>query len=249
MKLIISPAKKMTVNLDDFDYQGLPVYLKQTRQLLAAMRQLSITELQQLWRTSDRLTQLNFDQLQKMDLTKRLTPAILSFTGIQYQSMAPGILTSAGLAYLQKHLRILSGFYGILKPFDGIVPYRLEMQARLSVDGHTNLYTFWGDRLYQALQVSDDHEPIINLASQEYAKAIKPFLKSTDTFVEIKFGQLIGGQFKVRATRAKMARGEMVHFIAKNQLTNIAGIKDFDSPNYRYSPTLSTHQKMVFIEK
>ena len=91
-----------------------------------------------------------------MDLRGRLTPAVLSYEGIQYQYMAPGVFETGQFAYLQEHLRILSGFYGLLRPFDGVVPYRLEMQARLPVDGHRDLYGFWGDKPARALAGETD---------------------------------------------------------------------------------------------
>lgn len=248
MKLIISPAKKMVTDLNDFDVREKPLYLSKTKQLLTALKNYSYDELQALWRTSDKLTEQNCHQLQRIDLISRLTPAILSYTGIQYQSMAPGVLTASALEYLQNHLWILSGFYGILRPFDGIEPYRLEMQAPLAVNGSHNLYDFWGDRLYRTLRQAGDG-PIINLASKEYAKAVTPYLQADDDWIDVVFGHVSAGKLKTRATRAKMARGEMVRFIAEHQLTNVDDIKDFDSPNYTFDEELSTKQKLVFIDR
>lgn len=247
MKLIISPAKRMIVNTDDFEATELPQYLEKTRHILLAMRQLSYSELQTLWHTSDNLTQVNYDQLQKINLTKQLTPAVLSFTGIQYQYMTPDLLTVPALDYLQNNLRILSGFYGILKPFDGISPYRLEMQAKLAIDGKKNLYSFWGDQLYQA--ISSKHEPIVNLASKEYSKTISSFLQPQDQFITIVFGHFIDGKVKTLATLAKMARGEMVRFIAENQLQKIDDLKFFDSSHYEFSQRHSTDTQLVFIDR
>lgn len=247
MKLIISPTKKMVVNTDDFDVQEAPIYLEKTRQVLAVLQNYSDSELKDLWHTSDRLTQINADQLRHMDLAGPLTPAVMSYSGIQFQSMAPGILTGPALKYLQRNLRILSGFYGILKPFDGVVPYRLEMQSHLQVNGAINLYHFWGDSLYRALDTQPG-EPIINLASKEYAKAITPFLTPTDQWIDIVFGHLVAGKVKTRATLAKMARGEMVRYIAEHQLTKVSDLQSFDSPRYAYDPHRSTTTKLVFLE-
>ncbi len=246
MKIIISPAKKMLVNLDDFDVLSQPRYLDKTRQILNVMQQLSYEEAKALWHTSDKLTAPNYAQLQSTNLADRLTPAILSYSGIQYQYMAPDILTTDGLTYLQQNLRILSGFYGILNPFDGIVPYRLEMQAHLAVNHTSNLYQFWGRHLYDALEVATD-EPIINLASKEYSKAITPFLKKDDYFIDVIFGHLVAGKIKIRATRAKMARGEMVRFLAENQVTDVDDLKHFDSPHYQFDASRSTKQHLVFL--
>lgn len=245
MKIIISPAKKMIVNQDDFDIPGLPVYLEKAQELLTAMQQLDYEAAKKLWHTSDKLTRPNYDHIQSLDLTNHLTPAILSFSGIQYQYLAADLLTTPALDYLQRNLRILSGFYGILKPFDGITPYRLEMGARLSVNGTQNLYDFWGNDLYEALNA--EKEPIINLASKEYSKTITSYLQPTDQFIDIAFVHEVNGQLKTRATLAKMARGEMVRFMAENQLENPADLKNFDSPNYQFSPAHSTATKFVFI--
>ncbi|MCD2255452.1 peroxide stress protein YaaA [Agrilactobacillus fermenti] len=244
MQLIISPAKKMVVNRDDFAVQGQPVFLKKTEQILKHLRTLSYQELQSLWRTSDRLTQYNVTQLAQLDLKQRLTPAILSYAGIQYQSLAADLLSTSGLTYLQQHLWILSAFYGLLRPFDGIAPYRLDMQAKMSVAGHPNLYDFWGDHVYRELVKGK--EPIVNLASQEYAKLILPFSQGHPRIVTITFGQYIDGQFKTRATFAKRARGEMVRYLAEHQINQIDTIKAIDLPNYRFCPEQSNTTNFVF---
>ena len=140
-----------------------------------------------------------------MDLNKRLTPAILSYEGIQYQYMAPAIFEKGMLDYIQEHLRILSGFYGVLRPMDGVTPYRLEMQARASIDGSKNLYDFWGEELYE--EVRDESGIIINLASKEYSKAIEGFLTPKDTMITCVFGDLEDGKVVQKGTYAKMARG------------------------------------------
>lgn len=244
MKIIISPAKKMVVDQDSFLPTGQPIFLEQTEKILYEMQQLSYSEAQKLWKTSDKLTQTNYEQLQNIKLDRQLTPAVLSYSGIQYQYMAPDILTKPALDHLQDTLRILSGFYGILKPFDGIVPYRLEMGARLKVAGKNNLYAFWGDKLYSTLK---DNGPIINLASKEYSKAIIPYLQSTDQFVDVVFAHLVDGKLRTRATPAKMARGEMVRFVAENHLTAVEELKEFESPTYSFDEKRSTTNKLVFV--
>ena len=134
MKIIISPAKKMRVDIDSLDCLGLPIFLSRTERLLAALRALSPDQRRALWKCSEALARRSNDLLEKMDLYQNLTPALLAYEGIQYQYMAPDVFTYGEFDYLQEHLRILSGFYGLLRPFDGIAPYRLEMQAKLSVD-------------------------------------------------------------------------------------------------------------------
>ena len=176
MKIIISPAKKMKQDADSFDCHGLPQLLHQTEQLYQQLCRMSYAELKRLWCCNDQIATLNYERLQKMDLHRNLTPAVMSYEGIQYRYMAPSVLTDKELAYLEQNLRILSGFYGILRPFDGVTPYRLEMQAKLSVNGCHNLYEFWKDIIAQSLFSETDM--IVNLASKEYSelpiRALRP---------------------------------------------------------------------------
>lgn len=246
MQFIISPAKKMQVAPDDFASTAWPQFLPQTKQLLAAMRKLSYAEAKTLWQCSDRLAQANYAWLQQLDLRQQVTPAVMSYVGLQYQSMAPDLLTAPGLDYLAANLRILSGFYGVLRPFDAIVPYRLEMGSRFAVGETQNLYQFWGQRLYQALNWQG---PVINLASQEYAKAITPYLQPEDQLIDIVFGHLVAGQVKTRATLAKQARGAMVRFAAEHQVQTVEALQQFDDPHYRYAPTLSSPDCLVFLRQ
>lgn len=144
MRIIISPAKKMNTDTDSLAWRDLPAFLPKTGELLEVLRGMSFQKLQKLWNCNEKLAELNYGRLQGMDLRCNLTPAILSYEGIQYQYMAPGVFSGPELEYIQRHLRILSGFYGILRPFDGVTPYRLEMQARLAAGEHKDLYSFWG---------------------------------------------------------------------------------------------------------
>lgn len=122
--------------------------------------------------------------------------------------------------YIEKHLRILSGFYGVLKPFDGITPYRLEMQARIKTDFCKNLYDFWNGDIYR--EVKDDL--ILNLASEEYAKTVRKYLEPEVRFVDCIFGEMIDGKVKEKGVYVKMARGEMVRFMAENSIHDIDDI-------------------------
>jgi len=245
MKIIIAPAKKMVIDTDTFAPDSVPQYLTATQQILDQLRQLTYPQAKALWHCSDKLAQPNYDWLQQLDLTRQLTPALLAFSGIQYQYMAPDLFTAPALDYVRNNLRILSGFYGILRPFDGIVPYRLEMQSKLAVAETTNLYAFWGDRLYHALTPTP--EPIINLASQEYAKTITPYLAPQQPMVTVTFGSLVAGQLKTKATLAKMARGAMVRYLAEHQVTTVDAVTQFDHPNWTYSAERSTATNIVFI--
>ena len=125
LRIIISPAKKKNADTDTLPWSALPDFLQKTQRLLDRMRQMPYAELRQLWKCNDSIAQLNIQRLEQMDLRRNLTPAILAYEGIQYQYMAPGVFTQAELDYVQEHLRILSGFYGALRPLDGVTPYRL----------------------------------------------------------------------------------------------------------------------------
>lgn len=247
MKIIISPAKKMNVDTDTFGHNGLPVFLSRTKELMNHMKSLSFEEAKKLWGCNDKIAEQNFERYAQMDLERRLTPAIISYEGIQYQYMSPMVLSEDGLDYVQKHLRILSGFYGILKPFDGVTPYRLEMQAKASVGKFKDLYEYWGESLYQELTKDDDHV-ILNLASKEYSKCIEKHLGENDVFVTCVFGELANGKVVQKGTFAKMARGEMVRFLAENEVDTLDGVKEFSGLGYSFSEELSTEKEYVFIK-
>lgn len=246
MRIIISPAKKMVVDTDSFNLDGLPVFLEQTEQLKTALQRISPAELQALWKCNDAIAKLNIERLSAMDLHRRLTPAILSYEGIQYQYMAPGVMETAHLDYLRAHLRILSGFYGLLRPFDGVIPYRLEMQAKLSVHGHRDLYDFWGDAL--ARQLASETDFVLNLASKEYSRAVEPHLPNSVRFLTCTFGEWKNGKVVEKGTMCKMARGQMVRWLAENNVTSWADIRAFDQLEYRFQPELSTKSHHVFLK-
>ena len=187
MIVIISPAKKMNVDTDNLAWKDLPMFLESTEELCSRMQNMSYDELKKLWKCNDQIASLNMDRLQHMDLRNRLTPAILSYEGIQYQYMAPRVFTDREFAYVQEHLRILSGFYGVLKPFDGVTPYRLEMQAKLKTDHCKDLYAYWNSRLAEALFAETDC--IVNLASKEYSICVSRYLPDSVRFITFIFGE------------------------------------------------------------
>ena len=245
MRIIISPAKKMKVDTDSLPYQDLPAFLPRTEQLCKILQSMSNTELKKLWKCNDQIAQLNIQRLQNMDLHNRLTPAVLAYEGIQYQYMAPGVFTAQAFDYIQEHLRILSGFYGILRPFDGVTPYRLEMQAKLRIEECKDLYAYWGDSLAKTL--FDESTCIINLASKEYSICVSKYLPENVRFITCVFGEEKDGNVMEKGTLCKMARGEMVRFMAENQIEDPDQIKTFDRLNYRFDPTYSNSDKFTFI--
>ena len=245
MRIIISPAKKMKMDTESLPWRDLPVFLPKTEQICTQLQGMSDQELKKLWKCNDSIASVNIQRLQNMDLHSRLTPAMLAYEGIQYQYMAPGVFTEQAFAYVQEHLRILSGFYGILKPFDGVTPYRLEMQAKLRVGECKELYAYWGDSLARALFAETDC--IINLASKEYSVCVSKYLPETVHFITCVFGEEKDGKVIEKGTMCKMARGEMVRFMAENQMEDPEQIKAFDRLNYRFDAKRSDDKIFTFI--
>ena len=246
MKIIISPAKKMREDLDGFAPEGLPVFLPRAERLLEALRAMSPRELQALWKCNDAIAALNVERLERMDLRRNLTPAVLAYEGIQYRYLAPGVLETGDLDYLREHLRILSGFYGLLAPFDGVTPYRLEMGARLAADGCPDLYAFWGDALARALAEGTDL--VLNLASREYSRAVAPHLPPAVKLLTCVFGEESNGKIVEKGPLCKMARGEMVRWLAQNRVERPEDVRRFEALGYRYAPDHSTETQLVFVK-
>lgn len=245
MRIIISPAKKMRIDSDTLPHKALPHFMKETESLFAYLRTLSYAELKSIWRCNDSIAEQNYRRIQTMDLYKNLTPCILSYDGLQFNYIKAEVFESSHLEYIEEHLRIVSGFYGILRPFDGVVPYRLEMQAVLK-DWHTNsLYHFWKNSLAENLLSESDC--IVNLASKEYSKCITPYLKQDTVFVTCVFGEIKDEKVIEKGTYAKMARGEMVRFMAENKIEDVEEIKKFNQLDYVYSKDLSDEKKYVFL--
>ena len=244
MKIIISPTKKMRVETDSLSWRDLPLFLDKTEQIYKVLQSTPANELQKIWKCNDKIAALNMERIQNMDLYHGLTPAILTYEGIQFQYMAPGVFTEAEFDYIQEHLRILSGFYGVLRPFDGVTPYRLEMQAKVTIGNTRNLYDYWGDMLYKS--IIDDSQIIINLASKEYSKCIEKYLSPKDTYITITFCELSGEKLVTKGTYAKMARGEMVRFMAERGIENPADIQEFNRLGYRFREDLSSEKEYIF---
>ena len=191
MQIIISPAKKMKEDIDSFACGDLPALLPRTRVLLRHLRGLDVPSLRKLLSCNDQIAELNYARFQTMDLERDLTPALLAYEGIQYRYMAPAVFTSDALEYVQEHLRILSGFYGVLRPFDGVRPYRLEMQAKLKTDFCASLYDFWGEDLARLL---DGEGVLLNLASAEYSRSVLPHLPHGIRVITPIFGERNGAE-------------------------------------------------------
>lgn len=249
LKIVISPAKKMNC-VDEIDWESLPLFIDQANEIKERLAKYSYDQLKTLWQCNDQIAILNHERLQKMNLKSNLTPAVLAYEGIQYQYMAPHVFDCDQWRYVDKHLFILSGFYGLLKATDGITPYRLEMLAKLQVNENQNLYDYWKDSIYNALKTGCT--AIVNLASKEYSKVIERYLDDDTKMVTCIFGErtVVNQKEKIitRATAAKMARGEMVRYMAENEISDVEQLKEFDRLSYVYSPEDSSENKYVFIK-
>lgn len=182
-----------------------------------------------------------------MNLRMQLTPALLSYEGIQYQYMAPAVLEDGQWEYVQEHVCILSGFYGVVHPLDGVTPYRLEMQTKVNLPNVKNLYEYWGEKIYR--EVSADTEVIVNLASKEYSKCVEKYLTPEIGYITCVFGEYKGDKVIEKGTYAKMARGEMVRFLAERKAERPEEMKLFCRLGYQYSEKESTKDRYVFLKE
>ena len=250
MRIIISPAKKMNEDLDTLEYMSMPIFMEEAECIKDSLQKLGFEDLKKLWGCNEKIAIQNIERVKTFDLQRNLTPAILSYEGIQYQYMAPAVFESSMLDYTQKHLRILSGFYGVLKPMDGITPYRLEMQAKLAIKETKNLYEYWGRKIYDEVmdELSDESRIIINLASKEYSKCVEKYLGQKDRWITCVFGEVVDGKVVQKGTFAKMARGEMVRYMAEQQIEEPEKIKAFDRLGYSFNEAFSNEKEYVFIK-
>lgn len=245
MRIIISPAKRMLRDTDALPPRNLPALLDRAQVLADYLRGLSLPALKKLLACNERLAAEAYECYQSMDLRRGQTPALLAYQGIQYRYMAPAVFTDRQFAYAEEHLRILSGLYGVLRPFDGVVPYRLELQAKLKTPFCQSLYGYWRDALFASLE---EREAIVNLASEEYAKAVRPYAGDV-RWVTAVFGALVGEKVVEKGVYVKMARGEMVRFLAEREAQTPEDMREFDRLGYRFCPPRSDADTYTFLKE
>ncbi len=255
MLTLLSPAK--TLNFD-FDANGLPTtsprFEEDVSVLLASCRKLSVAQLRKLMGISQALAELTHERFRGMEMPftpDNSKPAVLAFQGDAYRGLDALSLGKRDLKWSQRRLRILSGFYGILRPLDLIQAYRLEMGTRLANPRGKNLYEFWGSRITDALNAEHAERPakaVLNLASNEYFKGVKK-ADLVPPLVTAQFKENREGQLRTISFSAKRARGLMVRFIIRNRVDSPAGIKDFGEEGYTYRPDLSDDQTMLFARE
>lgn len=247
MNIIISPAKQMKVNSDDIEILSLPYFIDDAYIIRNKLKNMTKDELKKLWKCNDKILNENIDRLKDYELTKNLTPAIIAYDGLQYKKMVPNVFTDKAWKYVDEHLFILSAMYGALKPREGVIPYRLEMQAELEINGNKNLYKYWNDRIYKRI-INNDDNVILNLASKEYSDVITPYIDKNHKIITCEFCQNVNGKLIQRSTEAKSCRGAMVRYLAENNINNLDDVKKFNEFNYKYSEKDSNDITMLFIK-
>jgi len=255
MLIVISPAKTL-------DYETpaktkvftTPEYLQHSQQLIDELRTLSALDIAELMKVSINIAELNFGRYESWKLPfseKNAKQAVLAFKGDVYTGLEADTFNSKDFKFAQAHLRTLSGLYGLLRPLDLMQPYRLEMGTRLENSRGKNLYEFWGEEITQGLNQQlkkIKSKYLINLASNEYFKAVK--VKQLDAeVITPAFKEYKNGDYKMIGVYAKKARGMMSKYIIKHQLTDPEAIKSFAEEGYRYNKKLSIGNNWVFSRK
>jgi cytoplasmic iron level regulating protein YaaA (DUF328/UPF0246 family) len=253
MLVVVSPAKKLDWSEREQE-MTFPAFQNDAIALNAVARGLSAPELMKLMHISEDLAKLNYDRFRDFAAdpqAKDLRPAALAFAGDTYQGLEAASLEPEEMAWAQDHFRILSGLYGLLRPLDGLQPYRLEMGSRLKTPRGKNLYEYWGSQIAEALNAQAEQigaQVLVNCASQEYFGAVD--LKAlklqvvTPVFMELK-----NGTPKIVSFYAKRARGAMARYVIQHRLCEAEALQGFDAGGYCYQPELSEPQKPVFLRK
>ena len=257
MLTIVSPAKSLDYSSPVKTKKHTePTFLNEAEQLIGKLRTLKPADLSSLMNISDALAQENFHRYENWERPfnlKNARQAIYAFKGDVYLGLKAEEFGAADLNFAQKHLRILSGLYGLLRPLDLMQAYRLEMGRQFGVNGSKNLYEFWGSKITKALDNELDSQTykrkvLINLASNEYFSSVQ----SQNLDAEIitpQFKDWARGEFRVLSFFAKKARGEMAAFIIKERINSPSKLKEFNIDGYRFSKEESSDTKLVFKRK
>ncbi|MDA7728849.1 peroxide stress protein YaaA [Flavobacteriales bacterium] len=235
MKIIISPAKKLDTSVKVHNSKMNTSFLGESKKLIQILKGKSILELKDLMDLSDNLAKLNWQRFQHWDISNMNTyKALELFDGAVYEGINLKNFNKSDNNFAQNNLRILSGLYGVLKPNDLILPYRLEMGTKLKTIKGNNLYMFWQDKLHQNIEEELNKEVLINLASNEYSKVLNLNKIKSEVITPV-FKDYKNGKLKVVSFYAKRARGEMVNFIIKNKITSYEDLKLFKNNGYVFS--------------
>ena len=237
MKILISPAKSLDFeNNVETSISSKPIFADQALKINNTIKNLSAPDLSSLMNISPKLSELNWSRnqdFQKIDSKDK--EAIFAFNGDVYDGIDANTINTSNHEKLQNSLRILSGLYGILKPFDKIKAYRLEMGTKISINGSKNLYDFWKENVTKSLvNEVNENDIIVNLASNEYFSVIDQSLIS-NTIVNPQFKDFKNGKLKIISFYAKKARGLMTRFLIDNEINSLSDIESFNSSGYMFS--------------
>ena len=253
MQIIISPAKTLDFETKPkFADHTLPAFLDNSYELMDQLKQLDPTDLSSLMKISEKLGNLNYDR--NLSWQVPFTPenskqCIYAFKGDVYTGLDADDLNKKDIQFAQKHLKVLSGLYGLLKPLDLIQPYRLEMGTRFKNNKGDNLYQFWGDKITKAINTDLENNPfLINLASNEYSKVLQMKDINTEIITPV-FKDKKNGSYKLISFYAKKARGLMSRFIITNKITDPQKIKEFDLAGYQFNQSLTKGNDWVFTRE
>jgi len=252
MITIISPAKKLEQSSQSITNQyTTPEFLKDAEVLIDKLRQLSPQDIEKLMGVSRDIAEMNYERFIRWTANvsrDNAQQAIFMFNGHVYKSLSPKSLNKEDIEFAQQHLRILSGLYGILRPLDLIQPYRLEMGTHLKTERGNNLYEFWNNRINKSINSAlqaQKNPTLINLASQEYSKAIHPNSVKGNIITPV-FKEKKNNEYKTIAVYAKKARGAMTRFIIKEKVNNPEVLKTFEEDGYVFNEELSSKNEWVF---
>ena len=252
MLALISPAKKLNYDFEPWlNNHSQPDFLPDTEKLVTTARRLSRSKLAQTMNLSDSLAELNWQRFQSFETPFDLDnarQAALVFNGDTYIGLDAHSLDADDLDFAQSHLRILSGLYGLLRPLDLIQPYRLEMGARFKPARRNDLYDFWDGRLTDAVnEATSGHQErtVVNLASNEYFKAIKPG-KLDGNLLTMAFKEVKDGQARMIGTFAKQARGMMARYMIQNRIEKAEDLKGFNTAGYKFQAKMSDDKTWTF---
>ena len=255
MIIVLSPAKTLDYEFESNRDHSVPAFLSQSTKLINNLKTKEPKDIASLMGLSDKLATLNFDRYQSWSPAKKVShdskPSMLVFKGDVYQGLQAEDLNNAEMKFSQKHIRILSGLYGILRPLDLMKPYRLEMGTKLQTLEGKNLYEFWGDKVQKNVlnELKDQRSDLlINLASKEYFTDLG-ILPEDINVVTPTFKDYKNGNYKIISFYAKKARGLMARWIIQNKLTNFEDLSGFDVDGYKYSKAESTATVPVFLRK
>lgn len=247
MMIFMSPTKNMKPRTIEVE-MTLPQFCVEAENLLEILQEYNDEDIMQIMKVNAKLAVENQERFQHIHFDTKGMHALTSYDGIAFKYMKLHEWTQTDYQYANTHLRILSAFYGVVRPFDSIYPYRLEMQARLKHERIDNLYSYWSDILMQSMRKDNKDGIYINLASKEYSDAILPYIKDNETCITIQFYLEKNGKRRIQATYAKMARGAMAAYIIRKQIEKPEGLKAFDEDGWMFDEETSTDLQFIFVK-